>query len=599
MFNSIKRAFNAIGAWILNVFAAIMRVSFPQLCCKYFTKIKEGCRDQEHYAKLKLFLPGEAKELRAIKKLKLSWDEISDHVWSPETELALLKEGNYALIGKIRGGDTEALDVICATGDADLIAKVFAQATPSNYYLKKWLFEAKADVVAGVLKRVPVAFNSLSYDDVNNLNYVGVLVNSASEENASDKQKKSAQKWATEVVTRNEFMNCSLSNQESELFESAMSVLLNADYDFSKYMENLQRWHRRWYCSIRDHASTSAYCEEYLIERLPRIWYLADAKEERFAQYSGQNCVTEKGDARRWMTLVRKNIWRPRVAIAALRTCTYLSYNNPGAAVVDLQRELVSSAQQFNVIEIALGKLPEQYQSQLQSKLYGSITTVAEAMKALELLPASYHKGIRAKIAEIAIEYDAEKLLSYWPFDGWEGSVAASVVRKLSIYKWLPLDKLTELPKHLQNVALEELEIQAELGVIHSFTSAEMEKLIEKKLHSRSEVTLLTARNETVSTYGEKYVSLHKMSDRTFSAIVLRTLDAHRDSIESTLKKVISLHAEKWGLSEENYKALLQSPYSSLAALLKESIRKAQDGEPKSSGAVMPNKHGFVAIEET
>lgn len=560
---------------LLVAFACIMKTVAPTMAVKSFTK-KESrghgfILGYDYEEKPRLFLPGAEKELKAIKKLKLTESQIQRRMWSSETELALLKEGNYALIGNIKSGNTAALDIICATDNAELIAKVFSKATPSTTYLRNWLKTAKEHVVIDVIKRVPTIFNDLHFEDVEKLQYIGALVNCALEPDASKQVRNSAKKWAEEVATRKEYMNCLLKSKPemSDLFDSAMSVLIGTDYNFSRYMEMLECDHKKWYGAVRDHADFSAYIEDYLIERLPKVWFMAEVNGVRtFARRYGDD-LTDKQDAASWMTLTRKFIDRPRVAIAAMQTCSYLGYGNPDEVVVDLQKALVEGISTFHVAEMALAKLPEQYRWQVQAKLYEAIKTADEAKKAMKLLPKSYRKGVRAKLVEVAVVCNADLLLSYWPFAGWEEETAEKAVRKLAEYKRLPLNKLEELPESLQKAGVEELEILSEIRAITRCYCGDAQKeLMKQKFHARSEAYLFQL-DYNWHELKALYISNNEMDERAFRSLTYNHGTGYGGD-EGRIAELIRLHAKTWGVTEREYKDLMQSPYySELAADLK------------------------------
>ena len=235
---------------------------------------------------------------------------------------------------------------------------------------------------------------------------------------------------------------------------------------------------------------------------------------------------------------------------------------------------------------------------QLCEKLVKNIYNPHQAKQALGLLDVTFKPSIIDKLLKILSDKGASWLSDLFPFKDWSDGQQKKAIRIMAAGKALPKERMNEISEELQKIAFEELEIQSELTVIHSGNKEEMKELIAHKLHSRSEVALLCSGYRRADAYGQEYINNHKMDESSFADIVLRTRDDNGSSITS-MPNFIRTHAAKWGLSAQNYQDLLQSPYSSLAALLKESIRKAQDGEPKSSGAVMPNKHGFVAIEET
>lgn len=567
---------------LLRAFATVVKTVFPTWAVKSFTK-KESrghgfILGHDYEERPRLFLPGVAKEMRAIKKLALSEDALRVRVWSSETELALLKEGNYSLIGNIKSGNKEALDIICATNNAELIAKVFTNSTPSATYLKDWLKKTDESVVVDVIKRVPTIFNDLHFEDVEKMNYIGALVNCALELDASKQTKNSAKKWAEEVITRNEYMNCLLKSKPemAALFDSAMSVLLGADYNFSRYMEMLERYHEKWYGAIRDRADYSAYVEDYLIERLPKVWFMAKVNGVRtFARLYGCE-MTDKQDAASWMALTRKFIDRPRVAIAAMQTCSYLGYGNPDEVVVDLQKALVEGISTYHVAEMALAKLPEQYRWQTQAKLYEAIKTADEAKKAMKLLPKSYRKGLRGKLVEKTVQSDANLILSYWPFTGWEKETAEKAVRKLASFKALPMSKLEELPENLQKAGVEELEILSEIKAITRISYGDAQKeLMKQKFHARSEMQLL-GMDYNWQELKKLYISSNEMDERAFRSLTYNHGTGYSGD-EGRIAELIRLHAKTWGLTETEYKDLMQSPYySELAADLKKHCKSAE-----------------------
>lgn len=567
---------------LLRAFATVVKTVFPTWAVKSFTK-KESrghgfILGHDYEERSRLFLPGVAKEMRAIKKLALSEDALRARVWSSETELALLKEGNYSLIGNIKSGNTAALDIICATDNAELIAKVFSKATPSTTYLRNWLKSAKEHVVVDVIKRVPTVFNDLHYEDVEKMNYIGALVNCALEPDASKQVKNAAKKWAEEVATRKEYMNCLLKSKPemAALFDSAMSVLLGADYNFSRYMEMLERYHEKWYGAIRDHADFSAYIEDYLIERLPKVWFMAKTDGIRtFARLYGYE-MTDKQDAASWMALTRKFIDRPRVANTALHTCSYLGYANPDEVVVDLQKALVEGISTFYIAEEALSKLPQQYRWQVQAKLYEAIKTADEAKQAFKLLPKSYRKGVRAKLVEKTVERDASILLSYWPFAGWEEKTAEKAVRKLAGFKALPMAKLSELPENLQKAGVEELETLSEISAIGRSYCGDLQKdLMKQKFHSRSEAYLFQL-DYNWQELKALYISNNEMEEASFRVLVNFKGTGYGGD-EGRIAELIRLHAKTWGLTEREYEDLMQSPYySAMAADLKKHCKSAE-----------------------
>ena len=283
------------------------------------------------------------------------------------------------------------------------------------------------------------------------------------------------------------------------------------------------------------------------------------------------------------MVLTRKFIAKPRVAIAALQICTYLTYGNPDKVVVDLQKALVEGISTYHVAEVALAKLPEQYRWQIQAKLYEAIRTADEAKKAMKLLPKSYRKGVRAKLVEKTVESDAKILLSYWPFNGWEAETAEKAVRKLAEEKKLPLTKLEELPEELRAAAIEELEILSETAAIsRSYYGEQQKELMKQKFHARSEMYLFCL-DYNWQELKQLYITYNEMDEASFKVLV-NFCGTNYAGDREKIRDLIILHATKWGLTEKEYNALMQSPYSPLAADLKKTCKSevVSESEPIS-----------------
>lgn len=584
---------------MLRAFAAVVKTVFPTWAVKSFT-IKEKRQGYgitlgyDYEAKARLFLPGAKKELKAIKKLKLDENGLCERIWSPETEMTLLKEGNYALVSRIKSNNAQALDIICATNNAELIAKVFTNSTPSATYLGAWLQKAPKETVLAVIDLAPTAFGDLkyadlTYDDDTTYLYMKALVECA--EGYDDKKReKVAQHWAEETIKRDVIMEWyNVVDIRKDLLDSAMKVLVDADYDFTQYLKKLERYHDKWYATIRDNAMSSRHIASYLIERLPEVWFRLDTeKSTRLSQRYGEN-LSKADEGMAWMTMLSYKFNEPRVAIAALKICTYLTYWKPGAVVEQLQAALVRDICGFYAIELALSKLPEKFKSALQAKLFKAITTADEAKKAMKLLPKSYKKGVRAKLVEKTVESDAKILLSYWPFNGWEAETAEKAVRKLAEEKKLPLTKLEELPEELRAAAIEELEILSEISAIGRAYYGDLQKeLMKQKFHARSESYLFQL-DYNWQELKQLYITYNEMDEKSFKVLVnFRGTGYGGD--EGKIGDLIRLHANTWGLTEKEYNALMQSPYSPLAADLKKTCKSEVVSEAEPIAVEAPDE---------
>jgi hypothetical protein len=413
--------------------------------------------------------------------------------------------------------------------------------------------------------------------------------------NADDKEgynSKLAVRRAEDVIQRDELMRSYLTGagwkEEKDLFDHAMQVAVDVDYDFTKSLDSLERYHENWYQAVRNRAGQSKHLVDYIVERLPRVWFSARFRDldsnkelESFDEsFRGENWPRVM-DARQWLQLAYEHCYEPLVARKALEVITDLSYTYPCGAIRNMQQRLLDGVEikgkvrcglkEFALIKFALKKMPERFHWQLKSKLYGAISSYAEAREAATILPKSYRKGLRAKLVEMTCQSDtAEFIRTYWPFTNWEPENAEAAVRKLAKLKALPFERLGELSEELRQAGLEEVDVVAEMETLlvdSSETSTpgqEEKELLKRQLHPRSEVTLFT-RGYHWHKVKLEYISNFKMSEIGFKALV-----NHQGSYGDDEKRgraLVRAHAEKWGLTNDEYLALTRSPYySDLAA---------------------------------
>ena len=574
------------------MFASIVKTVFPTTAVKYFTvwfKDKEGRGWHKENAKerAQLFLPGVAKEVRAIQKMQFTEDQLRHRVWSDGTCTALLEQGDTSLWFLAKSN--EAYDLIIKDGNASVIAKTFRINTPSVSYLKKWLGTASRDVVLAVIAKAPSIFNDLKYGDVK-LEYISSLVKS-SDASVSER-------WANKVflVLVGRYLNAE-EKEEREVFDKAMKLLVQTGYDFTQSLRDLESNHWDWYDIVRVHASMSSSSQKehlvsYIKERIPKVWYsfvpLGERELDSFENrsYHGENWKRVH-DSRAWLQLAYETLSNQEVVKVCLDHISSLTYGKPCGAIVKMQERLVKKVQGYELTKYALSKMPKQYKSELQSKLFKSISSYDEARECIKSFPKSYRKGLRAKMAEVVCIRDAHEFIrTYWPFTNWEPENAEASVRRLAQIKMLPLDRLNELSEELQRIGLEEVDITAEQECLlidpyeYSSPAATQNELLKRQLHPRSEGTLFT-RGYHWQDVKLEYISNFKMSEMGFQALV-----NHRGSYcgdGDRGRELVQAHAKKWGLTKREYLLLYKSPYySELAAPLRDCNPAEASAEEKA-----------------
>ena len=497
-------------------------------------------------------------------------DVVPKHVWSKEFRVWLLQKKEYALIDDCASQEEleEVLFNPCSTSIRSIAVR---RCTPNHTTILWFVNETeKFEEVLDLATAVPAAFESLTAKEAlgrgtdKHSDLMWTLINKYSAR-ATD---------YLELILSSEILKERCKDDVPLLTDIAIAKKL----DLMPCLASLKVEFPAVYAKVREHAMDMGNCAVRLVLKgFPLAMdtlsstggdaYLKSVNDLRIVAIAGE--LEESYDAAAWLRISYQMM--DKADICSLMLSHWNSI-----------KEHVSNAV---------------YQ-QLCEKLVKNISNPHQAKQALGLLDVSFKPSIIDKLLNIVSDKGASWLSDLFPFKDWSDEQQKKAIRIMAAGKTLPKERMNEISEELQKIAFEELEIQSELTVIHSGNKEEMKELIAHKLHSRSEVALLCSGYRRADAYGQEYINNHKMDESSFADIVLRTRDDNGSSITS-MPNFIRTHAAKWGLSAQNYQDLLQSPYSSLAALLKESIRKAQDGEPKSSGAVMPNKHGFVAIEET
>lgn len=579
MFSKIKMAFNAVGAWILNVFAAIMRVSFPQLCCKYFTK--KGRRNAEK------FLPSLEEQKKAFMHILNA--DIPKRVWSKEFRIWMLQMKEYSLIADCASQEelAEVLFKPCSTAIRSVAVR---RCTPTHDMILKFVNETeKFSEVTDLATAVPAAFSSLSAEEI-----LGT---------GSNERRKlmlaTLNKYPGYLTERRDLM-LTMANKYPDYVTACLGIILSAPtstgedvfdvpllvgvaiakkLDLAPLLEQLKAKYPETYATVRENAMNMGTNSVMLVLKGFSLtsWALPAHMGKAYPKLiEDLNTVSVSGsledcyDAMAWLSICYQMMDKQDICNMVLKNWEDI-------------KECVSNSV---------------YQ-QLSQKLVKSFSNAEQGKQVIKLVDEGLKPKAIDRLLDVLSDSSSGCLSDLFPFKEWNAEQQKKAIRLMARGKNLPVKRMKELSKELQELAIEELEIQSELSAFRSNNDAKMNELIMHKLHSRSEVALFCHSGYLVSNYGYRYVQAFQMDESSFGLMVMRTTDDYKTTISGCIEKIIRAHAEKWGLSEQNYRDLLQSPYSSLAALLKESIRKAQDGEPKSSGAVMPNKHGFVAIEET
>lgn len=544
---------------VLRAYAAVMRKLFPVWCVKHKTlkrKYYHGTWGTTHNYEGELFLPGKDAEIKAIEKLHLEQKDLDARYWSMETKIELLKRENFSMLLRIK--TEEEFNAVVETGRVDKIIETMRSYTPPRRCLID-LIRNRADHQE-IIKGVPSAFDSLQAWEVLDV--------------AEKEPYEGKDAW---IIARNlieakpniwvpRFFKELKKIQPSELNHEAMITVADCavvakdnKVDISDDISYLMTFHVKTYAVLRSEMAKN-YTEKeiapYVNVLLPNL--ISKMKSNSFVDFlKGQGCgdevpevwaqmldpLSEDKEAAVWLYLALKN------------GCgTSIIVNN----LVTLRKKVIGKAWQY-----------------LVSRIVASASSISDIKKLIEFFnnDEKIQEKLRDNLLEVATS-SSEVLKGYFPFDGWKEEQAEEAVRLMARGKCLPTD-LSEVSDKLREAAVEELEIQSEIEVLRGGSCGDKEALILQKLHPRTEVYLLTHEYKTLVSYGLTYVQNFCMDDSTFKTVVNTNEDSACGKFEETMKKVIALHAEKWGLSQRNYKDLMQSPYyNGLAPLVKKYVKE-------------------------
>lgn len=556
MFNSIKKAFNAVGAWILNVFAAFMRVSFPQLCCKYFTK--KGNRNAEK------FLPSFEEQKKAVNS-KFSCEDLLKRKWSKELRVWLLEDKNYALIEDCSSQEelAQVLFNPCSTAIRSIAVK---RCTPTHDMILRFVNETeKFSEVTDLAASVPAAFNSLSAEEI---------LGTGSNERRELLMEK-LNKYPGYLMERRDLM-LTMVNKYPDYVTACLGIILSAPtptsedafdvpllvgiaiakkLDLVPLLERLKTKYPATYATVRENAMDMGTNSVSLVLKGFSLtsWALPAHMGKAYPkQIEDLNTVSIFGeleecyDAMAWLSICYQMMAKQDICSMILKNWDFI-------------KDCVSDTV---------------YQ-QLSCKLVESFSNAHQGKQVIKLVDEGLKPKAIDRLLDVLKDSSGGQLSDLFPFKGWNAKQQEKAIRLMAVGKTLPMDRMNELSQELQKLAIEELEIQSELRVIQIGGEDAKKELVKHKLHSRSEVQLFCHSMYLDRDCSKQYIQNYEMDEHSFAAMIARVKDDFGNSLD--VSELITLHAKQWGLSTANYRALLQSDaYCRFAPLLKEHLKKEQ-----------------------
>ena len=535
MFSKIKKAFNAVGAWILNVFAAIMRVSFPQLCCKYFTK--KGRRNAQK------FLPSLEEQKKAY--LHFSSEDLLKHVWSKELRVWILRDKDYTLIEDCATQEelSEVLFKPCSTAIRSIAVK---RCSPKHDMILKFVNETeKFSEVIDLATAVPAAFSSLSAEEILGTGSKGrrelmlTMVNKYPE-------------YATNYLGI--ILSASVPKRD-DAFDVPLlvGIAIGQKDNLTPFLEQLKTKYPETYATVRENAvsmgtnSVSLVLKGFSLTSWALSAHIGNTYPKLIEDLDAVSIYGELDDsydAIAWLYICYQMMDKQDICNLILRNWADI-------------KECVSK----NVYQ------------QLSQKLVKSFSNAEQGKQVIKLVDEGLKPKAIDRLLDVLKDSSGGQLSDLFPFKGWNAKQQEKAIRLMAVGKTLPMDRMNELSQELQKLAIEELEIQSELRVIQFGGEDAKKELVKHKLHSRSEVQLFCHSMYMDRDCSKQYIQNYEMDEHSFAAMITRVKDDYGNSLD--VSELICLHAKQWGLSTANYRALLQSDaYCRFAPLLKEHLKK-------------------------
>lgn len=541
----------SFGVFILCVWSVIMRVLFPRYCVKFLTLKKRPGAWR--------YLPGKEKELELIDKLELLSEDIAARVWSYETKLALLAGSNpafnSALIGDIN--TEKELVAVWRKGVVKDIIAAMRVYTPSHAKMLQFLNCGRFDIPTWcrIATAVPAAFESLKPWEI-----LGV-----EEKTPCDTEKdrwclalalaEARPAWAPLFIT--ELRNIPpqrLGQRGEELMRMFFAVAFKAKADISQLMPYLYVIFPELYLKVRADYTGYKNFAPFVEMMFPQVFKFLKPDEAKtsFGQIKFPAKVEDSEEAYVWLYIAYNLLGNKAVYALMLQHLQALQHRVNNYLFDEMLERMIALAHNADELK--------------------TLYAVCKAVGAEPLL-----KAVQERIVNLAADKQNYVRLGFaFPFEGWEKSLARRAVILMAQQKQLAgfVNRLTELPYGLADVALEAMEVQSQLDALDSANLGKM--VTTMKLYPEAEKKFfcmdsnLCEQQNSLKELKLGYISRFQPDDATFSALLSYTCMLSYDS----RKVLIVAYAEKWGLRKWQYQLAMQSSFSKEAPLWKQYVRE-------------------------
>ena len=516
----------------VRIFAAVLRTIFPQLAVKYYTKKSNRRAD--------MFLPSASKQLKSIEKFGLKAEELQERVWSLQTRVALLQQKRYDLVSEIRTAQEFA--ALVNSGLVSLIVQAMKVYTPTQQMVLKLLDQFGLDAVA-FINSAPAVFDGLKACSI-----LGVKPERAC---APDSQRWIFAKalatarsgWAVKFMNEvKKIVPQNLGDAGRENFEFFFQKAYEKQENMASLMPYMYVFFPELYAYVRKNYAKYTDFYSYISIMLPQLMKYLEQGKDNFtdlSQVSVAGPVDNLFDAYAWL----------RIA--------YERLNETGGYEL-----IISNMDELKTL------VSEPIYNQLLNRLIGLASSPADIKRLLDM--ADDHKSQQRLYQKMTESAYVGLLIEQYPFSNWEdGELVKQALRALINRNMFPVDRMAELQEDLQNFANYQMEVLAQYSALDADTLA----CVSYRLLPEAEMYLMHIEPRYNLKYQKLYMDKFKMSEQAFNYLI------HRERI--MLQGVtlfpdilVEQYAAKWGLTDAQYAAILQTPMKKYTLQWKKFVRK-------------------------
>ena len=518
----------------VQLFAAIMRSFFPLIAVKYFTK-----KTNKH---AELFLPSEAKQLWAIDKLELDTDQIRARVWSLQTKVKRLQQQHYDLLQEIK--TEQEFAALVKVGRVNIIAQAMKFYTPTQQMALQLLSKFGLNAVE-LIEKAPAAFDGLKASDILSVKPNEVCAPDSPCWAFAEALVSKRASWAPKFL---EELRKVSPQQLGEVGRAKFNFFFKFAYDAREnvafLMPYMAVFFPELYAQVRANFFSYKEFAPYITKMLPaKLKSLEKGKEniKDLFQVSLEGALDETQDAYAWLQIA------------------YYRLNEP--AVYEL---IISKMSEIKPM------VSELIYSQMLDRLITLANCPADVSRLLSLADDKRKQVLYRKMVE---KKYAVLLADQYPFSSWEDiELVKSALRIIIADNRLPLAKMHELPEDLQEFAIYQMEVSAQISAL---VSGDILKNVGYHLLPEVEIYLMLMDPHFALKYQELYVEEFQLSERAFNVLI------HRETVKlqnhgAFPDNLVGKYAAKWGLTEAQYQALLQTPMKKYTLQWKEYIKKSE-----------------------